>query len=84
MMLALFDGRIDNREDLLIRVGGPAAAARSDADLALAIFERWGSAGLEWIVGEWSLVVWDAAARTAHLAREYMGARPLYYCASPD
>lgn len=84
MMLALFDGRIDNREDLLIRVGGPAAAARSDADLALAIFERWGSAGLEWIVGEWALVVWDPAARTAHLARDYMGARPLYYCAAPE
>lgn len=72
-----WDGRIDNRDDLLIRLGD---AAPDDARLALAMFERWGTAGLASIVGEWCLVVWDEVRRTIHLARDYMGARPLYYC----
>src|SRR5438034_5723789 len=62
-----FDGRIDNRGD-----------GRHDARLALTVFEREGVDGLRSIVGDWSLVVWDAPRRTLHLARDYMGARPLY------
>ena len=79
-LLATWDGRIDNREDLLLCLGLGSAAAGHDADIALAAFERWGPAGLQRIVGDWSLAVWDGAQRTLHLARDYMGSRPLYYC----
>jgi asparagine synthase (glutamine-hydrolysing) len=79
-LAATWDGRIDNRDDLLMRLGLGSSDAEHDADIALAIFERWGTAGLRGIVGDWSLAIWDAARRTVHLARDYMGARPLYYC----
>jgi asparagine synthase (glutamine-hydrolysing) len=78
-----FDGRIDNRDELLIRLGEPASASWADSEIALAVFDRWGVAGLGSIVGEWSLAMWDAERRELHLARDYMGARPLYYCAAP-
>ena len=77
---ATFDGRIDNRDDLLRRLGIASSGGLDDGQIALAVFERWGIDGLRWILGDWSLAVWDAAERTVHLARDYMGARPLYYC----
>lgn len=79
--LLTFDGRIDNRDDLLTRLGETAG---DDGAIALAMFERWGIAGLESIVGEWALVIQDESGQTLHLARDYMGARPLYYCAARD
>ena len=79
-LAATFDGRIDNRNDLLRRLALASSETPADADLALAIFDRWGIDGLRSMVGDWSLAVWDGAARTVHLARDYMGARPLYYC----
>ena len=78
-LLVTFDGRIDNRRDLLLRLGPPLRSSTDDASLAAAVFERWGVDGLRFIVGEWSLAVWDPAARTLHLARDVMGIRPLYY-----
>jgi asparagine synthase (glutamine-hydrolysing) len=79
-LVATWDGRIDNRDDLLLRLGLAFSHAGHDADIALAVFDRWGTAGLRSIAGDWSLAIWDGAHRTLHLARDYMGARPLYYC----
>lgn len=75
-----FDGRIDNAGDLRRRLGTLSDEAVDDRQIALAVFERWGMEGLRVIVGEWSAVIWDGPRRTLHLARDYMGARPLYYC----
>ena len=63
-----FDGRIDNRDDLLRRLGIPSSDIPDDARLALAVVDRWGIDGLRWILGDWSLAVWDGVQRF-HLAR---------------
>jgi asparagine synthase (glutamine-hydrolysing) len=75
-MVLAWDGRLDNREDLLLRLGEHDLP---DDEIAIAAFERWGASGLEPLIGDWSLAVWDRHRRTVHLARDYMGARPLYY-----
>jgi asparagine synthase (glutamine-hydrolysing) len=77
-LVMTWDGRLDNRADLQLRLGIPSAQA-GDPDLALAVFERFGIDGLCSLIGDWSLVIWDRASRTLHLARDYMGTRPLYY-----
>jgi asparagine synthase (glutamine-hydrolysing) len=79
-LAASWDGRLDNRDDLLRRLGGASSGLTGDAQIALAIFERWGSDGLNALVGEWSMAIWDSVDRRVHLARDYMGTRPLYYC----
>lgn len=79
-LVMTWDGRLDNRDDLMLRLGGRLQGDASDAAIALAAFERWDNDGLRSLVGEWSLAVWDPANRTVHLARDYMGIRPLYYC----
>jgi len=58
---------------------GPSDAQdATDADVALAMFETKGADGLRSLVGDWSLVIWDTRRRALHLARDYMGVRPLY------
>jgi asparagine synthase (glutamine-hydrolysing) len=74
-----WNGRLDNRDDLLLRVGGLSPDA-VDSSIAIAAFERFGNEGLGMLIGEWSIAIWDRARRMVHLARDYMGARPLYYC----
>jgi asparagine synthase (glutamine-hydrolysing) len=74
-----WNGRLDNRSDLLLALGPSLPTERSDAALALAVFERWGVDGLRRLIGDWSAAIWDARERTLSLARDYMGVRPLYY-----
>jgi asparagine synthase (glutamine-hydrolysing) len=81
-LVLTFDGRIDNSDELQMRLADRACDASDAGSLALAVFERWGIAGLESIIGDWAAVIWDGPRRTLHLARDYMGARPLYYCAT--
>lgn len=72
-----FDGRLDNACDLRLSLGSDRSLG--DAHLALAVFERWGIDGLRRLIGDWSLVIWDSRCRRLHLARDYMGVRPLFY-----
>lgn len=83
-LVITWDGRLDNRDDLLLRLEGRVAKADSDARIAMAVLERWGLDGLRHLIGDWSLVAWSARTRTLHFARDYMGVRPLYYHVGGD
>lgn len=74
-----WDGRLDNREDLLVQLWREGGADTSDAALAMAAFERWGVGAFARLVGDWSLVVWERSRRALHLASDVIGVRPLYY-----
>ena len=74
-----WDGRLDNRDDLLNQVGRGVEGTPTDVALAMASYERWGDAGLARLIGDWSLTIWDPATRVLRLASDYMGPRPLYY-----
>jgi asparagine synthase (glutamine-hydrolysing) len=71
-----WDGRLDNRRDLECRLSSTPA---SDVELALDTFARRGIDGMRDLVGDWAAAIWDPSTRTVHLARDYMGPRPLYY-----
>lgn len=81
-LVMTWDGRLDNRDDLLLRLCGRVDREAADASIVLAALERWGVDGLGSLIGDWSLVIWNSRTRTLHLARDYMGVRPLYYCAN--
>jgi asparagine synthase (glutamine-hydrolysing) len=76
----LFDGRIDNRADLL-----PALAAVGvtsdlpDSELVFAAWCEWGDAFLAKLQGDFALAVFDPRLQTLVLARDPVGCRPLYY-----
>ncbi|HEY0727665.1 MAG TPA: hypothetical protein VGD38_06305, partial [Pyrinomonadaceae bacterium] len=72
-----WDGRLDNRSDLLSRLRETLRGESSDAAIARAAYERWGTEGLVHLIGDWSLVIRDH--ETTVLASDFAGVRPLYY-----
>ncbi len=74
-----WDGRLDNRDDLLPRLSDQLKGDTGNAAIARVTYERWGSAGFIHLVGDWSLVLRDRANRMTVLASDFAGVRPLYY-----
>jgi asparagine synthase (glutamine-hydrolysing) len=75
---AVLLGRLFYRSDLLIRLTGVDSSA-ADVDLILAAYLRRGAAALEWLEGEFSLLVWDAQQRRVLACRDPFGAWPLFW-----
>jgi asparagine synthase (glutamine-hydrolysing) len=74
-----FDGRLDNRSDLLIWLRDTLMGETSDVALAAAAYRQWGEQGFARLIGDWSLSLWDQRAEALLLASDYCGVRPLYY-----
>ena len=74
-----WDGRLDNRSDLLLRLRESLKGESSNAAIARATYDRWGTEGLVHLIGDWSLVIRDQKSRTTVLASDFAGVRPLYY-----
>jgi len=72
-----WDGRLDNRSDLLLRLSLPRES--SNQAIARATYDRWGTEGLVQLIGDWSLVLCDHRATATVLASDFAGVRPLYY-----
>lgn len=79
-----FDGRIDNRADLLARLSIAPAAAPDDAALALQVFGRWGDDAVDAIDGDFALVLWDTRERRLLAVRDHLGVRPLHWATIGD
>lgn len=79
-----WDGRLDNREDLLAQLWHDLDQDSTDVALALGVYEKWGAPGFRRLIGDWSLVVWDAERQALVLASDYMGVRPLHYLVQRD
>lgn len=76
----VFDGRLDNREELLDAITGVDLTADSpDSALVLAAWRQWGDAFLARLHGDFALAAFDSRAQTLLLARDPVGCRPLYY-----
>lgn len=78
LWLAL-EGRLDNREELLSVLGGRADPCSSDAELALAAFERWGEEAFRRFVGPFAVVVVENVSGRAVCARDQLGERTLVF-----
>ncbi|HEX6717937.1 MAG TPA: asparagine synthase-related protein [Pyrinomonadaceae bacterium] len=74
-----WDGRLDNRDDLMLRLRDSLAGDNSNAAIARATYERWDVDGLVHLIGDWSVVIRDHVKRTTVLASDFAGVRPLYY-----
>lgn len=80
--LVLFmGGRVDNyvelREELL--AGGAMLRNRSDPELLLRAYQRWGPNCLAHIEGNFAFAIWSASDRSLFCARDPLGNRPFHY-----
>jgi asparagine synthase (glutamine-hydrolysing) len=77
----VFDGRVDNRAELITRIGDlhPEGRIITDVEIVMAAFRKWGDDFAEQIVGEFALALWDPRNRRLLLGRDHIGARTLYF-----
>src|SRR5262249_19918783 len=83
--LVTFNGEIYNHRDLRTELGVEEAAlrSRSDTEVLLLAWERWGEAALERLVGPWAFALYDTHQRRLWLARDRFGEKPLFLHHSP-
>lgn len=74
-----WDGRLDNRSDLLRELAGAVTASGTDVAVVAAAYLRWGLACLPTLVGDWALSIWDSAEQQLVLAKDFLGTRSLFY-----
>jgi asparagine synthase (glutamine-hydrolysing) len=74
-----WDGRLDNRSELIREFRDFLTAASSDVSIVAAAYERWGTACFEKLLGDWALCVWNPKDQSLTLAKDPIGTRPLYY-----
>ena len=58
---------------------GHRLATRSDSEIALHLYEDFGTGCLAHLRGEFALVLWDERTRTLFAARDRFGIKPLFY-----
>jgi asparagine synthase (glutamine-hydrolysing) len=78
-LILMWDGRLDNRADLICQLGVANAPRLSDAQLTLLAYQKWNVESFNLILGDWAVSIWDANQKRLVLARDIGGARPLYY-----
>jgi asparagine synthase (glutamine-hydrolysing) len=79
--VAFFDGRLDNRDDLIMRYFGAQERRRaiSDSEVIARAIATSGVRALVACLGDWSVALIRQRDRAVILASDGLGARPLYY-----
>jgi asparagine synthase (glutamine-hydrolysing) len=76
----LFDGRIDNRAELIALLDRDERLRRApDGQIALALYGRYGDDFVERIVGDFAIALWQPRDRRLLLLRSAGGWRPLLW-----
>ena len=74
----MWDGRLDNRDDCLAWLGIEDSSA-ADIEIVTQAYLRWGVDSFSRLLGDWAMSIWDSAAQCLVLAKDFLGARHLYY-----
>ena len=80
-LVGVFDGRLDNRDELIDELfeASPTGRVPTDAELAVRSFDRWRHDCPKHLLGDFGLAVWDGHREELFCARDHIGIRPLYY-----
>ena len=74
-----FAGRLDNRDELVARLGLSAACEHDEHAVLREGYRRWGQALPEYLEGDFCFLLWDPAKHCLIGARDPLGGRSLYY-----
>jgi hypothetical protein len=84
-IVAMLDGRVDARAELLAKLTAAGHPPRTSFDLELVLraYLAWGDDAPKHLLGEYAFALWDPRHRRLLLARDPMGVRPLFYLEGP-
>ena len=81
-----FNGEIYNFRELRpeLESKGHRFRSHTDAEIVLHAYEEWGSSCLQRLRGMFAFALWDVRAQKLFMARDRVGKKPLFYCATDD
>ncbi|MGY6555540.1 MAG: asparagine synthetase B family protein [Wenzhouxiangella sp.] len=84
-LTVLFDGRVDNRDELADLLSLPRSELPELADsfLVACLVEQFGARVPDMLRGDFAMAVWDSRRKKLWLARDPVGVRPLFWHAGP-
>ncbi len=78
-VIITWDGRLDNRAELLSQLRGSLTISSTDIAIVAAAYEKWGTSCFAKLIGDWAVSIWNSVNRSLILAKDPIGARHLYY-----
>ena len=75
----IYNGEIYNYLELRAELAGEPFHTRSDTEVVLRAFQRWGVDFVTRLRGMFALAIWDATEQKLFLARDRFGIKPLYW-----
>ncbi len=84
--VTVFDGRLDNREELAaaLKVETPRLRLMADSALVSMALDAWQESAFNRFLGDFALAQWDPANRRLLLARDTVGYRPVFWHKGAD
>jgi asparagine synthase (glutamine-hydrolysing) len=77
--LITWDGRLDNRADLISELSDSLTNGCTDVAIVAAAYEKWGANCFAKLIGDWALSIWNPLNRSLVLAKDPIGTKHLYY-----
>jgi asparagine synthase (glutamine-hydrolysing) len=82
--MVTWDGRLDNREELVGELGGQLSIDSTDLAITASAYQKWGTDSFAKLIGDWALSIWNPQDQTLLLAKDCIGTRGLYYSIDKD
>jgi asparagine synthase (glutamine-hydrolysing) len=75
----VFNGEVYNYVELRAELSDYPYRSRTDTEVLLAAYERWGEKCLDHLLGMFAFLIWDRRAQKLFVARDRFGVKPVYY-----
>ena len=83
-LVIAWDGRLDNREELIHELSMELRNEPAESEVALAAYERWGMTSFAKLLGDWAVSIWNPKDQLLILAKDFIGTRHLYYSVTKE
>ena len=80
----VFNGEIYNYVELRQELADYPYRSRTDTEVVLAAYSRWGEACLDRFIGMFAFLIWDQQEQRLFAARDRFGVKPVYYSRTPQ
>ncbi len=74
-----WDGRLDNRAELIHELGTGLSPDSPDVSIVAAAYCKWSVGCFAKVTGDWALSIWEPSTWSLLLAKDPIGTRQLYY-----